>query len=228
MEKEIWKKISHDKSYCEVSNLGNIRKWLHSKSRYMERRLYIDNRGYARIFVLGKQQSVHRVVAKAFLADTYFEGGCVNHKNGVKHDNRVENLEWCTVKENNDHAMKYLDVQQPKPLVLVDYDNNIVAEFESGNSFRKSKTSVKDRFLILKSDYSLELFNKLMDEKKNRVRKKHMSHSHRKLSDETVIEIRKLKKYMGYNHSKIATIVCCNNATVDSIISGRTYVDITL
>lgn len=48
-----------------------------------------------------KKICVHRLVAECFLAGS---GECVNHVNGVKHDNSVKNLEWCSYSENNNHA----------------------------------------------------------------------------------------------------------------------------
>lgn len=48
---------------------------------------------------------VHRLVAKAFV-EGHKDGLVVNHINGVKDDNRIENLEWVTVGENNRHAIR--------------------------------------------------------------------------------------------------------------------------
>lgn len=51
-----------------------------------------------------KLYKVHRLLAKNFLPNTENKA-TVNHKNGIKHDNRLENIEWATYSENNNHAL---------------------------------------------------------------------------------------------------------------------------
>lgn len=77
--------------------------------------------GYVKVKMNNKAYFVHRIVAKAYLINP-FGKEIVNHINGIKHDNRVENLEWCTRSENSKHAY---DIGLHKPYTgLKDKGNN--------------------------------------------------------------------------------------------------------
>ena len=94
----MWVSIS-DK--YEVSDSGHIR------NRKTQRVLkqFTGKDGYMRTQFDGKTQTVHRVVAIAFLPAT--PGlDFVNHKDGNKQNNAVENLEWCNRGENMRHAYR--------------------------------------------------------------------------------------------------------------------------
>ena len=62
-----------------------------------------NDRGYKRLELKGKNCSVHRLVAETYLPnpDNLHQ---VNHKNEVKYDNRLENLEWCNNQYNNEYS----------------------------------------------------------------------------------------------------------------------------
>ncbi len=113
MKKEIWLPVVGYEGYYEVSDMGNIR---NARSKRVRAISHTKQYSHLLLSVGGKHTTkrVHRLVAEAFLPAV--EGKLhVNHKNGDRHDNRVENLEWVTQAENNLHAYRTL---HRKPTLL--------------------------------------------------------------------------------------------------------------
>ena len=71
-------------------------------------------------FLLSRSRSYHRIIAECFVPNPYNKHD-INHINGVKTDNRAENLEWCTRSENVIHAYKN---GLERPLIGVDHHNS--------------------------------------------------------------------------------------------------------
>ena len=115
---EVWKDIKGYEGLYQVSNLGRAR----SLDRYVRNGTSNKNikrgkilkpcatrDGYLQLNLIKnkkkKVSTVHRLVAKAFIVN--FENKpCVNHIDGNKQNNNVENLEWVTYSENTIHAIK--------------------------------------------------------------------------------------------------------------------------
>jgi hypothetical protein len=103
---EIWKPIAGTNGFIEVSNKGRVRSLLRGEPRILKPQ--VDNKGYHRIRVTVEREKmsykVHREIAKAFIPNPN-NLPQVNHKDGNKSNNSVDNLEWITNRDNAHHAI---------------------------------------------------------------------------------------------------------------------------
>jgi hypothetical protein len=100
---EHWKDIPNYEGLYQVSNLGRVKSLKFGKERVLKPRC--DSSGYVQVVLCKggekKDYRVHRLVMLAFVSESDLQ---VNHKSGIKTDNRLENLEYCTQSENTIHA----------------------------------------------------------------------------------------------------------------------------
>lgn len=141
----MWKTINGYENY-EVSDSGEVRcvKYFdHGNAAKYKLPFYLkprkDKDGYLRyaLFKNSKAKHIfaHRLVAEAFIENP-FNKQQINHKNGIKNDNRVENLEWSTASENIRHRIDVLHVslknnRRSKQVTQFSANGEIIAVFPS-------------------------------------------------------------------------------------------------
>ena len=137
--KEIWKtylKVSD----VECSTLGNLRR-KHDKHVYSQN---TSPNGYRFIRIKRSGKiiliSVHRAIAETFLPNPEMKPE-VNHIDGVRSNNQLDNLEWCTSSENSIHSYKHLNRSRPKGVGIK------VMCVESGTIYSSYREAARNAFI---------------------------------------------------------------------------------
>lgn len=137
-----------------VTDDGRVysRKEYKNSSGRIKRIQQVEHKGYKQVFLsekgIVKNCRVHRLVANAFIPNDCNKP-YINHKNGIRSDNRVDNLEWCTSKENSEHAFKILKhkssmfgrygIHNPKSKIIQQIkDGVVIAEFYGTGEIKRA------------------------------------------------------------------------------------------
>ena len=124
---EIFKPSKDNENYL-VSNKGRVYTINNKKLLKPQN----ASNGYLYVTINRHSVPIHRLVATCFL-DNKANLPCINHKDGNKHNNSVDNLEWCTFSENLIHAYTNKLNKRPKPIIQMK-NGIVINRYESARS----------------------------------------------------------------------------------------------
>lgn len=139
--KEIWRPVIEFEGLYEISNFGRVKSIEKSVNnngglQYRKEKILKPHRnihGYLQVDLSKNKtftKTIHRMVALAFIPNPMNKAQ-VNHKDGNKINNFVDNLEWATPSENTLHSVRVLGKRPIGKPVLQIKNNKVVAEFNS-------------------------------------------------------------------------------------------------
>lgn len=136
---EVWKKVQKHSNYL-ISNKGRVKSlqrtivYKDGRTRPCKEKILTGTKGtygYLKVHLDGKDNVfIHRLVAEHFI-DNPKKLPCVNHKDGNKQNNNIDNLEWCSYSENLIHAYNNNLNKIPKPVKQLDLNGQLIKIWKS-------------------------------------------------------------------------------------------------